>query len=78
MLVKGSIYTPRGIFLGHINIFLSRLLLVTIKYALTEHFPFSMSYLESGIQIVVIIASSDDEAREKLKVLKECKYMLFG
>ena len=37
----------------------------TIKEALDEHFPLSISQLESILQIVLILAASDDEDREK-------------
>ena len=48
----------------HITAF-PRLLPYTKKEALEEHFALSISQLESIIQIVLITAASDDEAREK-------------
>jgi len=45
-------------------------LLGTIKDALEEHFPVSTSQLISIIQIILITAASDDEAREKAKSIE--------
>ena len=64
--VSGEKYTQQGQLSGHITAF-PKPLPGTIKEALEEHFPLSISQLESIIQIVLITAASDDEAREKAK-----------
>jgi hypothetical protein len=76
--VSGEKYTPEGQLSGHITAF-PKPLPGTVKEALEKHFPLSISQLESTIQIVLITTTSDDEAIEKrLKVLKGCKFRLFG
>jgi hypothetical protein len=67
--VSGEKYTPQGQLSGHITAF-PKPLPSTIKEALEKHFPLSISYLESIIQIVLVIAASDDEAREKAKIIE--------
>jgi hypothetical protein len=62
--VSGEKYTPEGQLSGHITAF-PKPLPTTIKEALEDHFPLSISQLDSIFQIVLIITTSDDEAREK-------------
>ena len=62
--VSGEKYTPQGQYSGHIITF-PKPLPTTIKDAFEEHSPLSILQLEIIIQIVLIIAASDDEAREK-------------
>ncbi len=64
--VSGEKYTPQGQLSRQITVF-PRPLPRTIKEALEEHFPLSISQFENIIQIVLITATSDDEAREKAK-----------
>ncbi len=74
--VSGEKYTPEGQLSGHITAFPNPLP-ATIKVALEEHFPLSISQLESRIQIVLIIATSDNEAREKAKSIEGMKILAF-
>jgi hypothetical protein len=57
--VSGEKYTPQGQLSGHIIAF-PKPLPATIKEALEEHCPSSISHLESIIQIVLVTAMSDD------------------
>ena len=66
---SGEKYTPHGQLSGLIIAF-PKPLPGTINKALEEHFPLSISQLESIIQIVLITAASDDEAREKAKSIE--------
>ncbi len=50
--VSGEKYTPQGQRFGHIIVFPKSLVPATIKDALEEHFPSSISQLESIIHIV--------------------------
>ena len=70
MLVERSILRKDN-FLGILQLFLS------LKEALEEHFPLSISQLESIIQIVLITATSDDEAREKAKSIEGMQISAF-
>ncbi len=74
--VSGEKYTPQGQLSGHVTAF-PMPLLATIKEALEEHFPLSISQLESIIQIVLIIAASDNEAREKAKSIEGMRISAF-
>ena len=55
-------HTLQGQLFGHITTF-PKPLLGTIKDALEEHFPLSISQLESTIQKVLNTKASDDETR---------------
>ena len=66
---SGENYTPQGQLSGQITLF-PKPLPTTIKDALEEHFPLSISQLESIIEIVLITATSDDEAREKARSIE--------
>jgi hypothetical protein len=74
--VSGEKYTPEGQLSGHITAF-PKPLPATIKEALEEHFPLSISQLESIIQIVLITATSDEEAREKAKSIEGMQISAF-
>ncbi len=74
--VCGEKYIPQGQLFGHITTF-PKPLHGTIKEALEEHFPLSISQLEIIIQIVLIIAASDDEAREKTKSIEGMQISAF-
>ena len=74
--VSGEKFTPHGQIFGHIAAF-PKPLPATIKEALEEHFPLSISQLESIIQIVLITATSDDEAREKAKIIEGMQISAF-
>ena len=75
MLVERSILRKDN-FLGILQFFLKPLP-GTIKEALEDHFPLSISHLESRIQIVLITATSDDEAREKAKSIEGMQISAF-
>ncbi len=74
--VIGEKYTPQGQLSRHITTF-PKPLPGTIKEALEEHFPLSISQLESIIQKILITAASDDEAREKAKSIEEMRILAF-
>ena len=74
--VSGEKYTPQVQLSWHITAF-PKPLPSTIKEALEEHFPFSISQLESIIQIVLITAASEDEAREKAKSIEGMQISAF-
>jgi len=74
--VSGEKYTPQGQFFGHIIAF-PKPLPGTIKEALEEHFPLSISHFESIIQIVLITAANDDEARGKTKSIEGMQISAF-
>ncbi len=48
-----------------------------MKEALEENFPLSISQLESTIKIVLITEASDDEAREKAKIIEGMQISAF-
>jgi hypothetical protein len=75
MLVERSILRKDN-FLGILQLF-PNLYLVQLIKALEEHFPLSISQLESIIQIVLITAASDDEAREKAKSIEGMQISAF-
>ncbi len=75
MLVEKSILRKDN-FLGIFSAF-SKPLLATIKEALEEHFPLSISQLKSIIQIVLITVASDDEAKEKAKSIEGMQISAF-
>ncbi len=75
--VCGEKYTPQRQLSGHI-IASPEALPATIKDALEEHFSLPVSQPEIIIHIVFFTATSDDEARERLEVLKGCKFRHFG
>jgi hypothetical protein len=74
--VSGENYTPQGQLSGHIK-GVPKPLSGTIKEALEEHFSLSISQFESIIQIVLITATSDDEAREKAKSIEGIQILAF-
>jgi hypothetical protein len=74
--VSGEKYAPQGPLSGHITAF-HKPLPGTIKEALEEHFPLSISQLESIIQIVLITATSDVEARETAKSIEGMQISAF-
>ncbi len=74
--VSGENYTPEGQLSGHITTF-PKPLPATIKEALEEHFPLSISQLESITQIVIITATSEDEAIEKAKSIEGMQILAF-
>ena len=76
MLVERSILRKDN-FLGILQLSFPKPLLGTIKEALEEHLPLSISQLESIIVIVLIIAASDDEAREKAKSIEGMQISAF-
>jgi hypothetical protein len=67
--ISGEKYSPQGQLSGHITAF-PKPLPSTIKEALEEHFPLSIAQLEDTIQIVLVTAESDEEAREKAKSME--------
>ena len=64
--VSGEKYAPQGQLSGHITT-CAKPLPATKKNAFEEHFPLSKSQLHNIIQICLITAASDDEARENAK-----------
>ena len=75
--VSGENHIPQGQLSGHIKTF-HKPLPATIKDALKEHFPLLTSQLKNIIQIVIINAASDDEAREKAKSIQGMHFFLLG
>ena len=74
--VSGEKYTPQGQLSGYITPF-PKPLRGTIKETPEEHFPLSISQLESKIQIIFITASRDGEAREKAKTIEGMQISAF-
>jgi hypothetical protein len=74
--VSGEKYTPQRQLSRHITAF-PKPLPCTIKEALEEHFSLSISQIESIIQMVLITAVSDDEAREKAKNIEGMQISVF-
>jgi hypothetical protein len=71
-----KVYTHRGQLFGHSKT-VSKPLPTTIHDALEENFPLSISQVQNIIQKVLIIATSDDEAREKAKSIEGMKISAF-
>ena len=69
-------YTPQGQLSGHITAF-PKPLPDIVKEAIEEHFPLSISQLESKIQIALITTTSDDEAREKANSIEGMQIFVF-
>ena len=73
---SGEKYTPQGQHSRHITAF-PMPLPGTIEEALDEHFPLSISQLDSIIQVDLITEASDDEAREKATIIEGMQISAF-